>query len=202
MHREALWSAVLSERVPELWLDEHRRVEADRKGGRSEWYGYNDRDLGGGGLYISYLNKTTKTPLHISHIIQVKFVSASQKLLLFPAWLISIYPLRATIGYLKIMLQAAGPRAADCRHLRITTEELSGMFVSIQPLNRSEGLNGQRTFLEMETPTTSTPMTRDGLPQVQTGCWWECFPQLSSRNDQILSYFSLTITNYSFRLHF
>lgn len=71
---------------------------------------------------------------------------------------------RATIGYLKIMLQAAGPRATDCRHLRITTEELSGMFVSIQPLNRSAGLNGRRTFLEMETPTTSTPMTQDGFP--------------------------------------
>lgn len=154
--------------------------------------------LGRGGCpktLISYLNKTTKTPLHISHITQVKFVSASQKLLLFPAWLVSIYPLRATIGYLKIMLQAAGPRAADCRHFRITTEELSGMFVSIQPLNRSEGLNGRRTFLEMETPTTSTPMTRDGLPQVQTGCWWECFPQLSSRNGQILLYFLLTVTN-------
>lgn len=134
----------------------------------------------------------------MSHITQVKFVSASQKLLLFPAWLASIYPLRATIGYLKIMLQAAGPRAADCRHLRITTEELSGMFVSIQPLNRSEGLNGRRTFLEMETPTASTPMTRDALPQAQTGCWWECFPQLSSRNGQILSYFLLTITNSSF----
>lgn len=63
------------------------------------------------------------------------------------------------------MLQAAGPRAPDCRHLRITTEELSGM---VGTLNRREGLNGRRTFLEMETPTMSTPMTRDGLPQVQT----------------------------------
>lgn len=85
MHREALWSAVLSERMPELWLDEHRRVEADRKGGGSEWYGYNDRDLGGGGVVqkrsFPTLHKTTKAPLHISHVTQVKFVFASQKLL-------------------------------------------------------------------------------------------------------------------------
>lgn len=42
--------------------------------------------------------------------------------------------------------------AAHSRHLQVTTEELSGVSESIKNLNRSEGLNGRRTFLEMETP--------------------------------------------------
>lgn len=45
MHREALWSAVLSEHVPERWLDEHRKAESDKEGGaQSEM----DIILGGG----------------------------------------------------------------------------------------------------------------------------------------------------------
>lgn len=130
MLRKALWSAVLSEHVPELGLDEHRRAEWDREGGAQSEMDIITELLGEKHLRKKHLfpilNKLTKTNEQCTypfvHLIPcVVCLSFTCKTAALPCLVsIDLTAERATIGYLKIMLQAAGPRACDCTQQTLT----------------------------------------------------------------------------------